>query len=218
MAKAKDERKQLENILYGSSNTNDLGGNVMSDVDSDTIVPQELFEDDVNTLQKECLEEAKKIITQAVRHIFTKDMIRDNAYIKDKMKIDIESLGGMLYQNRSAVIMQKALMNEVKAGAASPRYFEVFAIMNKSIAENNKQLLATVEAIKATYQGIRVDIHEKAEFMSKCIGTSETTQTSNMIGDGGVNFTADGGVSSMGSKEMIKLVKNAVNQVRTSEE
>lgn len=213
MANAKENRQRLESIL-GTSSTANLSSDI-PDIDND-LTPQELFTDDIDALMQDCTKEATKLINQSIKHIFTKEMIRDNPYIKDKMKIDIESLAGMLYQNRSAVIMQKTLMSEVKSGAASPRYFEVFAVLNKSIAENNKQLLTTVEAIKATYQGIKVDIIEKQAYAPQ-VALPESNNF-NAITDGNISFTQGGGVCASGTKDMINLVKSAIMQAKQDEE
>ena len=67
----------------------------------------------------------------------------------------------MVYQLRTNEAMQKALMMEVDRGMINPRMFEVFSGLSKTIAEINKQLLGTVEAIKSTYKDIKNDIREK---------------------------------------------------------
>lgn len=207
MSKAKDDKKNLD-MLLGLSG---LSGNVLPEDDTSTLeLAKPLFDDNLDDIEKKCTSDAKKLIMQAIKHIFTKKMIKENPYIKDKLDIDIESLSGMLYQNRCAVLMQKTLMNEIKMGAATPRHFEVFSNLNKSIADNNKQLLGTVEAIKITYQGIINDIREKESYMSH----DNTPLLENNNGD---VIPQDGAVPSLMSKDFIKMVKSAVSKVKNDE-
>lgn len=211
MAKAKDERKQLEKILGIDSSLDD---NVMSDIESGNLEPQPLFDDSFDEIDKECKASAKKLILQAIKHIFTKQMIKDNPYIKDKLEIDIESLSGIIYQNRCSILMQKVLMTEIRMGAASPRHFEVYSNLSKSVSENNKQMLETVEAIKATYQGIINDIREKESYAPSQHLLESIPNTGGTSTHNGVSISSNGCVSSAGSKDIIQMVKNAVNNIK----
>jgi hypothetical protein len=86
------------------------------------------------------------------------------------------------------------MMEEVDRGFMHPRMFEVFSGLSKTIAEINKQLIGTVEAIKLTYKDVKNDIREQ---QTEALGAS-TTDGQGMITQG------DGGVVTMGTKELIK--------------
>ncbi|MGL5692048.1 MAG: hypothetical protein ACRDD8_14695 [Bacteroidales bacterium] len=216
MAKPKDERKLLENLLF-SSNTNNINGDEVPN--TETLVMANLFDDDLIELQKQCEKDAKSLVEQSIRHIFTKKLIREHSYIKDKIKIDIEVLSGILYQDRCARIMQRTLMNEIRLGAASPRNFEVFSNMSKTIAENNKQLLATVEAIKATYNNILTDISQKEQLLIN-EGSTKSLSASNGPSENPSDDVrvSEKGVSSVGSKGIIEMIKQASIQAKLSED
>jgi len=91
--------------------------------------------------------------------------------------------------------MQVALMNEVDKGLIHPRMFEVFSGLSKTIADINKQLIGTVEAIKSTYKDVKNDITEKR---NESLGPSQ--------GPNGMITQGDGGVVTMGTKELIRQV------------
>lgn len=206
MAKLKEEMDRLEGLLNTSSVTSDLKDDSVLN-ETENLEPQPLFVIDFDKELDECEKEARSMILKAIQHVFDKEQIKNTPYLKDKLKLDITSLGGMLYQNKSAVLMQKTLMEEIGRGAASPRHFEVFGNLSKTIAENNKQLLQTVEAIKSTYLGIRSDIVEKEHL---ALETREMGP-SNMIAQQGTSstgITPNGGYTGNSPKDMIKELKN----------
>ena len=135
------------------------------------------------------------MIKRATGLMMTDEMIANNPYLKNKMQVDIISLTGMLYQLEVNEMMQKTLMEEVRAGAAHPRMFEVFGNLSKTIGELNKQLLQTVEAIKLTYKDVKGDIIERDESLM-AIGP----------GDNGVIRDKDG-IRSIGTKDLIREAK-----------
>ena len=188
--KIKDERAELENLLNASSS--DISKEpARSDTAGLSMDPA--FTIDFEVLQKDCEKRARKMIHNATGFMFTDELVKDNPYLKNKMQVDIISLAGMLYQVIVNETMQKALMEEVRAGALHPRNFEVFSQLSKTIGELNKQLLQTVEAIKSTYRDLKNDIRER-------------NQDIQAIGQGNM-MRNEGGLIALGTKELIKETK-----------
>jgi hypothetical protein len=191
----KDERKKLEDLLLTSSEK------ITDNVPIPGNIPEELkitstMGLDFNELKKECNDEARIMLNNSIGFILPPEMIKGNKYLKNKLEVDIMSLSGMLYQLKANEAMQKAMMEEVDKGFMHPRMFEVFGGLSKTIAEINKQLIGTVEAIKLTYKEVKNDIREKE---TDALGTSKNY--SGMITQG------DGAVISMGTKELINNIK-----------
>jgi len=193
--KIKDEREKLESLLEESSDK------ITDEVPVPGNIPEELQQStmglDFTKLKEQCNDEARIMINNAIGFILPVEMVEGNNYLKNKLEVDVMSLSGMLYQLRANEAMQKAMMEEVDRGFMHPRMFEVFSGLSKTIAEINKQLLGTVEAIKLTYKDVKNDIKEQ---QTEALGTSQK-DSNGMITQG------DGGVVSMGTKELINSVK-----------
>jgi len=192
--KQKDEKKALEDMLYnanGNLENNVPKGNETPELDMDP-----LFDNDLDEMRNDCNKQAKRMIQTSTGFMLSNEIIRDNPYLRDKMKIDIESLSGMLYQIRSSELMQKTLMEQVRSGAAHPRNFEVYSQLTKAISELNKQLLQTVEAIKVTYRDVKQDVRDKEQELKALGETSSNGLVKN-----------SNGIISLGTKDLIKSVK-----------
>lgn len=193
--KVKEERDKLESLLNGSpskiSNAVPEDGEVAAELQTEPTIDV-----DFDDLKTQCDNEARKMILASVEFILSDTMILENPYIGKKLEVDVESLGGMIYQLRSNETMQKALMEEVKKGMMHPRMFEVFGQLSKTIAELNKQTLSTVEAIKSTYKDLKIDIRENE---TEAIGPGQSN-SSTMIGQGN-------SVVTLGTKDLIKSSK-----------
>lgn len=187
--KTREEREELEKILKESGERN------FSPEDTPELEGISSFDLDFDKLRKECDSKAKKMLKNATGLVLSPEMLKQNPYLKDKMRVDVISLSGMLYQLKVNETMQETLMEEVRSGASHPRMFEVFGQLSKTIADLNKQLLQTVEAIKQTYKGIKGDILEKREEL-KALGA----------GDDGL-LRNNRGIVSLGTKELIKATK-----------
>ena len=193
--KVQEERDRLEGLLDTASDT------IMGNIPIPGDIPTELRGEPtmgVNfaELRVTCEGEARIMLNNAIGFILPTEMILDNEYLKNKLEVDIMSLSGILYQLRISEVMQVALMNEVDRGLTNPRMFEVFSGLSKTIADINKQLLGTVEAIKSTYKDIKNDVNEKR---TDALGTSQSGN--NMLTSG------DGGIVTLGTKELINKLK-----------
>lgn len=193
----KSERDQLKKILDKSP----------EELDKNVPTPEEeipglqadpLIGVDFSELQTKCEQEAEKMILNAIAFMIPPEMVEQNLYIKDKIKMDVMTLSGMVYQLRTNEIMQRTLIQQVNLGQAHPRMFEVFSGMSKTIGELNKQLIQTVEAIKETYKTFKNDVKERA---TEALGPA-TSQA-----PGGMLTTGSGDVVTRGTKELINNVK-----------
>ena len=194
--KVKDERENLEKLLDESSNK------ITENVPVPGNIPEELQGQptmglNFDELKEQCNAEARVMLNNSIGFILPQDMIDGNEYLKNKLEVDIMSLSGMLYQLRANEAMQKAMMEEVDRGFMHPRMFEVFGGLSKTIAEINKQLIGTVEALKLTYKDVKNDIREQ---QTEALGTSQS-------GPQGMITQGDGGVVSMGTGELIRHAK-----------
>ena len=194
--KIKDEKNSLESMLVGSPEKLS-GGNTPQ---TDDLVQEPLITTNFETLSDECDKEARKMLVKAIGHIFSNSEIRYNPYLRNKIKVDVMSLSGMIYQLKVNTLMQKTLMDQVSMGAATPKNFEVFSMLSKTIGDINKQLLATVEAIKITYKDIKLDIRER---------TIEDSQSAIASPKGNIAIQQqnDGSMISRGSKDLISELR-----------
>jgi hypothetical protein len=163
------------------------------------------FTMDFRKIHKECDTKAKKMIKSATGFVLTDEAIKKDPYLKDKMRVDVLSLSGMLYQLRVNEMMQETLMEEVRSGATHNRNFEVFGQLSKTIGDLNKQLLQTVEAIKSTYKDIRFDAKEKENEL-RAIGPGQN----GMVRNGR-------GLVSLGTKELIRETKKLKGPIQDVE-
>lgn len=196
--KVKEERDRLEGLLDGTPDS--INGEVPVPGD----IPEELQSQptmgiNFAELKQTCEDEARVMLNNSIGFILSEEVIADNAYLKTKLEVDIMSLSGMLYQVRVNESMQLALMNEVDRGFIHPRMFEVFSGLSKTIAEINKQLIGTVEAIKSTYKEVKIDYNEKQHELGTANSQQGITQ-------------GEQGVVSMGTKDLIKQIKYEKSQ------
>ncbi len=189
----KGEREDLEKMVAGSSST--IDENVAPTEDASELKMKPAFDMDFVRTKRNCQRRARRMVNNATGLMLSNEMVKDNPYLKNKMQVDIISLSGLLYQLEINEMMQEALMEEVRSGAAHPRMFEVFGNLSKTIGDLNKQLLQTVEAIKITYRDVKGDIREKEEEL-RAIGPHES----------GILRNKDG-IVAMGTKELINETK-----------
>jgi len=199
--KRSEERSVLENLINNSAE------NLTSSVavpgnNAPELVNPSAFEIDFDELKSTCDAEAKSMVENAVSFVLSKEVIDNNEYVKAKIGNDIFSLSGMLYQLRCNERMQRALMEEIARGAMHPRMFEVFGQLSKTIGELNKQLIQTVEAIKMSTKDIKLDIKEK---QTELLGPQTSSN--------GMLTTSNGNIITMGTKEMIKKIKQEKREV-----
>jgi hypothetical protein len=201
--KAKEERDNLERIL--DTTPDDLSGDAVDNMAELTQEP--ILNVDFDDLKQRCEYEARVMLNNSIS-VFLDDKLREEEYVKNKLEVDIMSLAGMIYQLRVNEGMQKALMKQVDAGMINPKMFEVFSQMSRAIGELNKQMLATVEAIKSTYKDLRMDFKEKQHELTAYsggpageIGPGEGSSRPNIM------TTADGSFVTMGTKEIIKNMR-----------
>lgn len=203
--KTKDERKELENLIKNSPDN--IDGHVPEPgKDIPELQPEPIMNVDFDELKNRCEVEARIMITNAIAFILPADMIENNEYLQNKLEVDVISLAGMIYQLRTNEVMQKALIDQVNAGAVNPRMFEVFGNLSKIIGDLNKQLLQTTEAIKETYKTFKADVREQR---TEALGPQQNVS--------GMITTGDGGVVTRGTKELINQVKLIKNGNRNSE-
>jgi hypothetical protein len=204
--KIKDEREKLEKLIEASPEkiTDDVPtpGNIPPELESHTTMGIDFSE-----LRKTCENEARIILNDSIGFILSEAMIKNNNYLKNKLEVDILTLSGMLYQLKVNEAMQKALMEEVDRGFMNPRMFEVFSGLSKTIAEINKQLIQTLEALKVTYKDVKSDIREKE---TDALGPKQDSQ--------GMITQGDGSSISFGTKELINKMKKTGRRYTNDEE
>ena len=189
--KAREERDKLEFMIDGAESH--LQGNTPAPGDVPELESEPSFSIDYEKLQKTCDKQAKKLLKNATGLMIGDELTKDNSYIRYKIQTDVISLGGMLYQMEITKIMQQDLVEEVRLGAKHPRMYEVFSTLGKTISDNNKQLLQTVEAIKETYVTLRQNIVERNDDIKQL--------------SMGVQDTPDGGLLTVGSRDLIDDAK-----------
>jgi len=198
--KIREEREDLRKMLDNSPEK--INKNVaVTGEDIPELQPEPLMNVNLGDVKKQCEKEARTMIKNAISFMVPMDMIKSNKYLKDKFKVDVMSLAGMIYQLRSNEIMQKALMEQINLGLTHPRYWEVYSGMSKTIGDLNKQLLQTVEAIRETYRNFKNDVKEQR---TEALGPQ-------MNNSSGMLTAGDGSVVTRGTKELINRVKQFKN-------
>jgi hypothetical protein len=192
--KAPQEKIELEKLLENS--VDKIDSNVPKTEDTAELKGEPLFTDDLGKLNEECEKQARKMIHTSTGFMLSDEIIKQNPYMKDKMKIDIMSLAGMIYQLKTNELMQKTLMEEIRHGAAHPRMFEVFGQLSKTVGDLNKQLLQTVEAIKVTYRDIKQDVRDKDNELKA------------LTAGGNGLLRNEKGTVAIGTKDLIKSMKS----------
>ena len=211
--KAAEERVRLEKLL--TNTPDELESN--SSINADELTQEPILNIDFESLRDKCNFEARIMLNNSIS-IFLDDKMKDDDYVKNKLEVDIVSLSGMIYQLRVNEDMQKALMKEVDKGLINPRMFEVFSIMSKQIGDLNKQLLATVEAIKSTYKDLKLDFKEKQHELSSAYSMTEIGEGDNKNKPQGMLTTSDGSFVTMGTKDIIQSMKaQRRNNISTEE-
>lgn len=213
--KATEERKNLEKLLYNTPD--ELESN--TSISANDLVQEPILNIDFDSLRDKCNYEARIMLNNSIG-IFLDDKLQEDEYVKNKLEVDVMSLSGMIYQLRVNEDMQKAIMKEVDKGMINPRIFEVFTGMSRQIAELNKQLLATVEAIKSTYKDLKLDFKEKQhELNSAYTNNMQELGEGNQSTSPSILTTADGSYVTMGTKEIIKSMKiqNRNNHMNNSD-
>ena len=193
--KVKDERRELEKLLDTSAPRIDAA--VPSNINDQIPGLQAEPVTDVNfvELRKKCEGEAKLMLKKSIKFIVPADMLKSDKYLKDKLKLDILTLGGMIYQLRCNEVMQKALIDQINLGLVNAKMFEVFTQMSKTVGDLNKQLIQTIEAIKLTYMTYKDEIREK---QTETFGAAPQT---------GLLTSGNGMVITRGTKELINRTK-----------
>ena len=95
---------------------------------------------DYDSIKKGLRKKARKTILGIVKHIIPNDII-DEEYVQDKIEQDIETLADLYMQKENNVVMQRSIMEQVNAGNAMPRNYEVFGQLTDKIQSINKQIL-----------------------------------------------------------------------------
>jgi len=190
---AKEEKEKLERMIMDSQSA--LEGNVPGQGEIPELEKAPSFDIDYDQVQKDCDKQAKKLLKSATGLVIGDEMTKNNSFLREKIKTDIVSLAGMLYQMEIKKIMQRDLMEEVRHGNKGARMYEVFAGLGKVISEDNKQLVQTVEALKETYISLRGNIEERNEELRQLSGENNK-------------------LLSMGSRGMIEQAKQLKMQRR----
>ena len=97
---------------------------------------------DYDAIKKGLRKKARKTILGAVKHIIPSNII-DEEYVQDKIEQDIDTLADLYMQKENNVVMQRSVMEQVNAGNAMPRNYEVFGQLTDKIQSINKQIFDT---------------------------------------------------------------------------
>lgn len=203
--KLKEQTEQLISLLKTTdkvgdniniNSPTDLSANV-DNVPSE-LEPAPLFDIDFERVQKNMQKKARKTLMKIVKHIIP-DNLQDDQYVKEKMEQDIITLSGLHYQIYTNELMQRTLMQTVGQGNPSPRLFETFTLISKNIADTNKQMMLTEEALRKSYLDVKYEIRTKENEMVE-------------IGSGSINNilpeSTNNSITIRGTKNLINSVKN----------
>lgn len=205
--KLKEQTEQLRSLLSSTESTSDSVKDISKSVDEipEELEPAPLFEIDFEKVQKEMQKKARKTLMKIVKHIIPDNMLNDQ-YVKEKMEQDIITLSGLHFQIYNNELMQKTLMQTVGAGNPSPRLFETFTLISKNIADTNKQLMLTEEALRKCYLDIKYEIRAKNNEDVQLLEQSPTGIK------GTIPPTNSSYLINRGSTSLINNIKNEIKQ------
>ena len=131
---------------------------------------------DYDGIKKGLRKKARKTILGIVKHIIPNDII-DEEYVQDKIEQDIETLADLYMQKENNVVMQRSIMEQVNAGNAMPRNYEVFGQLTDKIQSINKQIFDTEQRMRKTYVDLKYEIRDKIseDFSTGLPGNSSNT-------------------------------------------
>ena len=115
---------------------------------------------DYDGIKKGLRKKARKTILGIVKHIIPNDII-DEEYVQDKIEQDIETLADLYMKKENNVVMQRSIMEQVNAGNAMPRNYEVFGQLTDKIQSINKQIFDTEQRMRKTYVDLKYEIRDK---------------------------------------------------------
>ena len=80
-------------------------------------------------------------------------------------------------QKENNVVMQRSIMEQVNAGNAMPRNYEVFGQLTDKIQSINKQIFDTEQRMRKTYVDLKYEIRDKIgeDFATGLPGNSSNT-------------------------------------------
>ena len=199
--KLKEQTEQLKSLLKNTNNINSPSDmNINIDQVPPELDPAPLFDIDFDKVQKEMQKRARRTLNKIVKHIIPDNML-DDQYVKEKMEQDIITLSGLHYQIYTNELMQKTLMQTVGQGNPSPRLFETFTMISKNIADTNKQLMLTEEALRKSYIDIKYEIRSKE---NETVELNEYSSINNILPES----TNKDHLINRGSKNLINNIKN----------
>lgn len=203
--KLKEQTEQLKSLLKSTDNSTSINLNSPSDLSASVdampaeLEPAPLFDIDFEKVQRNMQKRARKTLNKIIEHIIP-DNLLDNQYVKEKMEQDIITLSGLHYQIYTNELMQRVLMQTVGQGNPSPRLFETFTMISKNIADTNKQMMLTEEALRKSYIDIKYEIRTKENEMVE-IGQGSTIA-------GILPETNNNYLTNRGTKNLINSIKN----------
>lgn len=164
MSIAKD-KTDLEALIYGGQlpaqpKKEDVKDG-MVDAESSVMEDEQLlftfdYENDMRGFRKK----AAKTVTTMAYHMLPKDILEEE-YVKNKIEQDIDTLAELYWTRKSNTDIKLSIMNEISHGNTAPRMYDAYKSINDSIADNNKQILATEDNLRKTYTDLKYEIQCK---------------------------------------------------------
>ncbi len=162
--KIKEEAKELEALLQTPVTNQTPTQSQPIDDTPEELEPEPLFDFDYAKCKKGYIKKAKNSIKKIVRVVIPDPNMIDYSFIADKIDQDANQLGFLYYQEAKTEVMQDANMKTVQAGNPSPRMFETFSILTKTLTDLSKQISDFEISIKENYAKIKFDAIEEQEF------------------------------------------------------
>lgn len=157
MATLKEKTKELEELIQ--SQTDSMGTPISVGLENDVpeLEPTPIIEIKHPNIRNTAKSRASQTITTIISHILPKEYHKET-YIVDKKKQDIETLTTLYIQQEYITIMIKANVDAVATSGGSPRMFETFSGLEKTMMDLNKQILATETVLRSTYNSLKTEI------------------------------------------------------------
>lgn len=147
-----NELEDIINDMDVGNNLDDLNTDILPDDNNTSFM-------DFDTVQKECKDEAEKIISSIVNYYLDPRMKIANAvttrYLEKRMDTDILTISNLLFNMETSEHAIKKLLEEIDAGNLHPRQFEVLASLQKSKMDIVKHLQFVQIQLENNYKLIR---------------------------------------------------------------
>lgn len=113
---------------------------------------------DYSDVKDKATNSAKKLMNSLLKFYLSEELIQKNEYISLKAKIDMMTMSNLIFQMQAAEHAITTMMRSIDAGEVSPRMFEVFGGLQKTMLDIMKHQTLHMMASEENMKKLKRDI------------------------------------------------------------